>query len=204
MEGANTYYYHNDYLGTPQVMTDSAGVVKWSADYKPFGEAINITGSITNNLRFPGQYYDAETGLNYNYFRDYNPVIGRYIESDPLGIQQGENQIYAYVRNNPLLFLDEEGLWPAGVPRTVTGPPHREAFSDDCSYLMALDRYILGRIEKLRNRISRIHNGQDPYLSQEIITNSEISISNLDANLKSIRVMEDAVCKIKPCPLPRR
>jgi hypothetical protein len=51
---------HNDHLGTPQKLTDSNGTVVWAADYKPFGEA-----TITNNLRFPGQYYDAETGLNY-------------------------------------------------------------------------------------------------------------------------------------------
>ena len=66
-------------------MTDSAGQVVWEGEFKPFGEAINITGSITNNLRFPGQYYDEETGLHYNYFRDYNPVIGRYVQAGPLG-----------------------------------------------------------------------------------------------------------------------
>ena len=86
MEGANTYYYHNDHLATPQKMTDASGAVVWSADYKPFGEATITISTITNNLRFPGQYFDAETGLNYNYFRDYNPVIGRYIEADPIGL----------------------------------------------------------------------------------------------------------------------
>jgi RHS repeat-associated protein len=78
---------HNDHLGTPQKMTDSTGAVVWSVDYKPFGEASITVSTITNDLRFPGQYYDAETGLNYNYFRDYNPTIGRYIEADPIGMQ---------------------------------------------------------------------------------------------------------------------
>ncbi|MCK9420712.1 MAG: RHS domain-containing protein [Nitrospirae bacterium] len=109
IEGTNTYYYHNDHLGTPQVMTDSAGVVKWSADYKPFGEATVTVSTITNNLRFPGQYYDAETGLNYNYMRNYNPVIGRYIEADPMGLPSGIN-LYAYVRNNPNRGKDPFGL----------------------------------------------------------------------------------------------
>ena len=81
MEGANTYYYHNDHLATPQRMTDSTGTVAWAADYKPFGEATATVSTITNNLRFPGQYYDAETGLNYNYYRDYSPAIGRYVEA---------------------------------------------------------------------------------------------------------------------------
>jgi RHS repeat-associated protein len=113
MEGANTYYYHNDHLATPQKMTDSSGVVRWFADYKPFGEAAIDTQvtTITNNLRFPGQYFDAETGLNYNYFRDYNPAIGRYVEADPIGLRGGNN-LYIYARQNPGVFTDLRGLEP--------------------------------------------------------------------------------------------
>ncbi len=105
---------HNDHLGSPQKMTDSAGVVQWSADYKPFGEATVTVSTITNNLRFPGQYYDAETGLNYNYFRDYNSIIGRYIEADKIGIRRGQNHLYFYVRNNPSNFIDSYGLFTSG------------------------------------------------------------------------------------------
>jgi RHS repeat-associated protein len=107
-EGANTYYYHNDHLATPQKMTDASGVVVWSADYKPFGEATVTISTITNNLRFPGQYFDSETGLNYNYFRDYNPLIGRYIEADPIGQAGGINQ-YVYSLNTPLILTDPTG-----------------------------------------------------------------------------------------------
>jgi RHS repeat-associated protein len=102
---------HNDHLGTPQKMTDSSGQVVWAADYKPFGEATITVSTITNNLRFPGQYYDAETGLNYNYFRDYNPVIGRYVEKDPIG-QRGGFNLYRYVGNNPNNRKDPYGLDP--------------------------------------------------------------------------------------------
>jgi RHS repeat-associated protein len=109
MEGANTYYYHNDHLGTPQKMTDSTGTVVWSADYKPFGEATVTVSTITNNLRFPGQYFDAETGNNYNLNRHYNPTGGRYIEADPIGLDGGINP-FIYVRNNPLRWIDPEGL----------------------------------------------------------------------------------------------
>ncbi len=77
---------HNDHLGTPQKMTDSTGTVVWSADYKPFGEATVTISTITNNLRFPGQYFDAETGLNYNYYRDYNTQIGRYTTVDRVNL----------------------------------------------------------------------------------------------------------------------
>ncbi len=108
--GTNTYYYHNDHLATPQKMTDASGVVVWSADYKPFGEATVTVSTITNNLRFPGQYYDAETGLNYNLNRDYNPMVGRYLEVDPLGLAGGINP-YRYVNGNPLRFTDPLGLF---------------------------------------------------------------------------------------------
>ncbi len=122
IEGTNVYYYHNDHLGTPQKMTDSSGTVVWSADYKPFGEAtITSLNGFTNNLRFPGQYYDSETDLHYNYYRDYNPATGRYVESDPIGILDGTNHLYSYVGNNPLNVLDLLGLEPVGGERGGTG-----------------------------------------------------------------------------------
>ena len=68
-----------------------------------------VNPSVTVNLRLPGQYYDAETGLHYNVFRDYDPSLGRYLESDPIGLDGGLNT-YAYVEGNPLLYIDPLGL----------------------------------------------------------------------------------------------
>jgi RHS repeat-associated protein len=75
----------------------------------PFGETWSAAGPGTTDLRFPGQLYDPETGLHYNYFRDYDPSTGRYMESDPIGLEGGINT-YAYVEGNPVTHLDPYGL----------------------------------------------------------------------------------------------
>jgi RHS repeat-associated protein len=104
------YFYHNDHLGTPQKLVKQNGAVVWSARYTAFGQATVEVDTITNNLRFPGQYFDTEIGLHYNGFRYYAPGIGRYVRTDPIGSANGENHLYHYVRNNPITMLDPLGL----------------------------------------------------------------------------------------------
>jgi len=106
---AGWYYFVNDHLGTPHKIADSSGNVVWAAAYLPFGEAQIITGTVANNLRFPGQYYDAETGLHYNWNRYYDPKTGRYLTPDPIGLAGGVNP-YVYVMANPLNWIDSNGL----------------------------------------------------------------------------------------------
>ena len=106
--GDNIYYYHNSHLGTPEMLTDANQNIVWQASYTPFGKATVTNEAIVNNVRFPGQYYDVESGLHYNYFRDYDPEIGRYIQSDPIGLAGGINT-YGYVGNNPVNFMDPDG-----------------------------------------------------------------------------------------------
>ena len=106
---ASDLVLHTDHLGTPQLVTDNTQAIVWQADYKPFGEVNITTETISNNLRFPGQYFDGETNLHYNYFRDYDPATGRYIESDPVGLDGGFNT-YGYVDQNTIRFVDPLGL----------------------------------------------------------------------------------------------
>jgi RHS repeat-associated protein len=120
--GGNTvYHYLNDRLGTPEILTDANGVVRWEAWYEPFGEAhVHPSSSVVNNIRLPGQYFDQETGLHYNYHRYYDPRMGRYLTPDPIGLKSGIN-LFPYVQNNPVKWIDIMGLarWKGYL--TVTG-----------------------------------------------------------------------------------
>ena len=129
-----TYFVHTDHLGTPQKITDDSQAVVWNAAYLPFGEVEITTAAIENNVRFPGQYSDAETGLHYNYFRDYEPSMGRYLKSDPVGIQGGFN-LYTYAWADPIHMVDIYGLTPLdGTANFFAG------FGDSVS--LGLTKYI--------------------------------------------------------------
>lgn len=115
------YDVHTDHLDTPKFLTNQTGAVVWRARHEAYGEAIvneNPDGDSTNvtfNLRFPGQYFDAESGLHYNHFRYYDTEVGRYISADPIG-QWGEVNTYLYAGANPISSFDPSGLFaPAQV-----------------------------------------------------------------------------------------
>ena len=133
----NLYAIHTDHLGTPRVITDADQQVVWRWESDPFGIATPDEDpdgdgtQVTYNLRFPGQYYDQETGRHYNYFRDYDPRTGRYVESDPIGLEGGLNT-YAYVDSSPLMWIDQKGLLGNKPP---PGPDRRRSgliFGDMC------------------------------------------------------------------------
>ena len=108
-------------MGTPQQVVTASGQVIWDAHYGAFGQATVTTEIIKNNLRLAGQYFDEETGLHYNYFRYYDPSIGRYITNDPVGLAGGINA-YAYVGGNPLYWIDPLGLFSAADLPSVPQP----------------------------------------------------------------------------------
>ncbi len=110
------YYIHTDHLGTARKITrPSDNGLMWRWDPDTFGSVTPNTnpaglGTFTYRLGFPGQYYLPESGLYYNYFRDYDSQMGRYVESDPIGLNGGINT-YSYVRNNPISRSDPRGLY---------------------------------------------------------------------------------------------
>ncbi len=113
--GINIYNIHTDHLNTPRLITGSVNPdVRWRWDTDPFGVGTpnnnpSGAGAFDFNLRFPGQIYFAEMGLNHNYYRDYDPATGRYAQSDPVGLTGGINT-FTYVFGNPLELSDPMGL----------------------------------------------------------------------------------------------
>jgi RHS repeat-associated protein len=109
------YFIHVDHLNTPRLVADSTGATVWRWDQQePFGnnpvdQNPSGLGVFDLPLRLPGQTYDAETGLHYNYYRDYDPSLGIYKQSDPIGLRGGINT-YAYVGSDPLRRIDPTGL----------------------------------------------------------------------------------------------
>ncbi|WP_277344997.1 RHS repeat-associated core domain-containing protein, partial [Metapseudomonas otitidis] len=133
-------YLHSDHLNTPRLATNQSGdlVWSWQSDAFGVGQPKTYGSTIDVILRFPGQVADAHSGLYYNYFRDYDPETGRYVESDPIGLKGGLNT-FGYVSSNPLLNYDRKGLYGQSliIPAVAIGGA------------AALTCYITGTCQKL-------------------------------------------------------
>ena len=114
-----TYYVHTDHLHRPVKMSDASKVMQWSAEYQPWGAVQSLSGPLTMDLRFPGQWFQLEAGLHYNWHRHYDPSLGRYTQRDPLGFVDGPS-VYGYARNSPYRYVDPDG-------RNATSPSWRRA-----------------------------------------------------------------------------
>lgn len=123
------YYVHADQLNTPQAVLDTSGALRWTWYAEPFASTPANTnpagkGSFAFSLRMPGQVFDAETGLHYNLWRDYDPSIGRYVQSDPVGLAGGINT-YAYADGSPTSGTDPLGLATFQCTRKLDNVPFR-------------------------------------------------------------------------------
>jgi RHS repeat-associated protein len=127
VRGSNVYFIHTDQVGRPELATDSSRAVVWARNNNPFGGDLGHDGDRIDsigglNVGFPGQYFDAESGLWYNLNRYYDDMYGRYTQADPIGLAAGINP-YTYATSNPLSFSDSLGLCDnhCNTPTAPTG-----------------------------------------------------------------------------------
>ncbi len=116
IEGGAVYYVRSEHIGKPVFATDATGAKVWEATYLPFGGVHTSSGSPIN-LRFPGQWFQSESGLHQNWMRDYDPTTGRYIQADPLGLVDGAS-VYGYAGQNPNRYIDQRGEF---IGRAIVG-----------------------------------------------------------------------------------
>jgi RHS repeat-associated protein len=181
----SVYYVHTDQLNAPRKLTrPSDNGLMWRWDTDPFGTAAPnenpaSLGTFTYNLRFPGQYYQSETGLNYNYFRDFDPQTGRYLQSDPIGLTSGSYSTYAYVGENPASFIDPLGLYKTShclkeaAAKIKLAVPQAQAAADSLGlgdeFGQTLD-YITFRCKKN----GKVHKGDCAINGEPVGTNSRV------------------------------
>lgn len=154
--GSAISFVHVNHLGTPMAVTDATSSVVWSGQYRPFGE-ISASGSLAQPIRFPGQYQDHETGDFYNYYRSYDPSIGRYTQSDPIGLHGGFNT-YGYAGGNPITSFDPFGLLEIRAEVWSTGKGHQTRYLPDFKPVSA----GLSDMAKIASRVGRAANRLDP------------------------------------------
>jgi RHS repeat-associated protein len=128
-EATRIFFVHADHLNAPRVVVSSSNQIRWRWISDPWGQLPPETnpqnlGVFALNMRLPGQVYDIESNLHYNYFRDYSPETGRYVQSDPIGLRGGINT-YSYVTGQPTRYIDPDGrivmALPWAVPPIVEG-----------------------------------------------------------------------------------
>jgi RHS repeat-associated protein len=101
------YFVRTDKISRPVFATNATGAKVWEVTYLPFG-GVRTSSGLPIDARFPGQWYQSESGLHQNWMRDYDPTTGRYIEPDPLGLIDGAS-VYGYVKQSPAMNIDPRG-----------------------------------------------------------------------------------------------
>jgi len=197
-----TYRVYADHFNTPRRVADEANNIVWKWESTPFGET-KPTGTLAFNLRFAGQYFDKETGTHYNINRDYNPITGRYIQSDPIGLDGGLST-FAYVNGNPVMFVDLEGLSSSDdedAPVVLSEEEERQNLVDEekkfiidnyvgiipQNYLNKLKKVKVSYVKKFHRYINRALGYQDVFGTAELST-GHLRITSLVWNDYSYKI----------------
>ena len=152
------YYIEADALGTPRVVIDpdrDVAVWRWELSGEAFGasapnqDADNDGVPFVLDMRFPGQRYDSASGMNYNYFRDYDPSTGRYVQSDPIGLNGGF-ATYDYAESRPNISIDRLGLSPESGVGVSTTP-------NSCELCVPDKRRFDNRTEAARTVLAAVY-----------------------------------------------
>jgi RHS repeat-associated protein len=141
IDASGVAFIHADGLDAPRAVTNAGGAVVWGWAFKsnPFGEAAPTSNQgYVLNLRFPGQYYDAESGLIYNFNRYYDPSVGRYSQSDPIGLIGGLST-YLYSSGSPLTRTD-----PLGLTDLNLFPPNSPQYQSAQNFISPQGTYVVG------------------------------------------------------------
>ena len=128
IEGGVVYYIRADHIGRPVFATNASGAKVWSVTYTPFG-GVHVATGLPVEARFPGQWYQSESGLHQNWMRDYDPTTGRYIQGDPLGLVDGAS-VYGYALQRPTRYVDVLGLYTVRCIATSAGGVDYEKSSE--------------------------------------------------------------------------
>jgi RHS repeat-associated protein len=164
-------YIHSNHLSAPEAATDKEGQLIWQASYAPFGSTTQIkaikvsnpknssgNSSFTLNIRLPGQYFDAESGLHYNRQRYYDPSQGTYLSPDPLGNPDGPNA-YAYVANNPITNVDPDGLILFAFDGTMNDESNQAGLTNVVRFRDMYDRAVNGEARYITG-VGTLHRDQ--------------------------------------------
>ena len=123
-KAGSTFFYHQDGLGTVTDLTDFTGATTKSYSYDAYGNILESPGTVEQPYTYTGREFDSESGLYYYRARTYDSAIGRFAQKDPIGIANGDPNLYAYVRENPLYYTDPAGQCPwciAAIVGAVSG-----------------------------------------------------------------------------------
>ena len=164
-----TYYVHADHLHRPIRMSNAAKAIVWSAEYQPWGAVQSLSGALTLDLRFPGQWFQLEAGLHYNWHRHYDASLGRYTQPDPLSLQHNAREpklpgfqdgpsLFSFAKNQPSSRTDPRGLMT--LPEWTTCVMLDAATSLICKPIVPLTnrcRWWLDDCPSILRKIDRIN-----------------------------------------------